>query len=238
MRKRTFSSQTQDLFGFFVNTLVFKADFEPQQTFKGLVKQTRSNMLDAYANQDVPFEQLVDVLKVERDLAHPPLFQVAFIHQETPSGLPELTDISFESVESNQVIATDLFKSDTIRQMAEHYCNLLKNAVINPKKPIAEIDYLSTKEKQQLIFDWNSSQTQFEDEITVHNKFENVVNKNPEYCALCFNGTKLSYSMLNQKANQVAHHLIDLGVKKDDIIVVCCERSFEFYIYIFAVLKA
>ncbi|KAA3617205.1 MAG: amino acid adenylation domain-containing protein [Calditrichaeota bacterium] len=252
-------STTQDLIGFFVNTLVIKADFEIPQTFIALAKQIRENMLDAYAHQDVPFEQLVDALQIERDLAHSPLFQVAFIPQDAVTKLPEIPTLDFDSFGVKGVIAkydlsvyfsefqdkfifnleynSDLFKRETIDRLASHYQMLLQKIVEEPKSRVDQVEFLSLAEKS-ITETLNSSDAQFDSHLCAHQRFEKVAEENPENTALVFAKTKLSYGELNQKANQLAHLLIEKGIGFDDIIGIHMNRSLEMVIAMLATMKA
>ncbi len=253
-------SETENLIGFFVNTLVFKADFSQAGDFKNLLKQVRENTLQAYAHQDLPFEQLVEALQPERDMSRSPLFQVAFILQNAPFDRLQLKDLTIEpfppenptskydltvyASESEQGITTfwefntDLFEESTIRRMMEHFRNLLTAVVRQPAQPIDAIDFLTTNEKELLLNKWNATERPFPDETTVHRLFEQWVDKQPDHPAAQYGEQILTYAELNARANQLAHYLIDQGVGRDEIVGISLPRSLAVPTAILAILKA
>ncbi|MBE9224383.1 amino acid adenylation domain-containing protein [Phormidium sp. LEGE 05292] len=253
-------SQTEGLIGFFVNTLVMRQQIKPEQSFIEFLQQTRQTCLDAYAHQDVPFEVLVEKLRPERSMSYNPLFQVMFAleNNESPdldfSGLEiellgvksaiakfDLTLLVMEydnQLNCSWEYATDLFEKDTIQRMAEHFEVLLKGIVDRPHQSINTLPLMTATELLQLQR-WNQTQTDYPLNQTFVNLFEQQVTKNPAQIALVFESQSLTYQQLNQKANQLAHYLIqNHQIQPDTLIGICVERSFEMIIGILAILKA
>ena len=252
--------ETEGLIGFFVNTLVLKADFAQAADFKSLLKQIRQTTLQVYAHQDLPFEQLVEALQPERDMSRSPLFQAAFILQNAPLDkieLPGLTILPFEAenrtskydltlnaaeTEDGLALAleynTDLFEAETAQRILRHYRNMLDRILANPKEKIAYLDYMDAEEKQRMLTDWNQTQTPFEREATVQRVFEALAGQSPQAVALQFGDEQLTYARLNERANQLAHHLIKRGVQKDEIVGISLPRSIDAPVSILAILKA
>jgi amino acid adenylation domain-containing protein len=253
-------SQTESLIGFFVNTLVLRNQINPEQSFIEFLQQTRSSCLDAYAHQDIPFEFLVEKLQPERSMSHNPLFQVMFAleNNESPDlSLPGLEiewlglsypvakfDLTLLVMEyDNQLncsweYATDLFSKGTIQRMAEHFEVLLKGIIDNPNQPIKTLPLMSAAELLQLQC-WNQTQFDYPQDQTLVNLFEDRVAKNPNNLALVFESQSLTYQQLNQKANQLAHYLIqNYAIKPDTLIGICVERSLEMIIGLLGILKA
>jgi len=252
--------ETEPLIGFFVNTLVLKADFSQAADFKSLLKQIRQMTLQVYAHQDLPFEQLVEALQPERDMSHSPLFQVAFILQNAPLDkieLPELTILPFQAenesskydltlnvAETEEGLAlsleynTDLFERSTAQRILQHYRNVLSAVLENPKEKIAYLDYLTAEEKQRTLLDWNQTQTPFEKEAVVQQIFEALASEHPDRPALQFGGQTVTYGQLNERANQLAHYLIDNGLQNDEIVGISMPRSLDVPVAMLAILKA
>ncbi|HBK22675.1 MAG TPA: non-ribosomal peptide synthetase [Planktothrix sp. UBA10369] len=256
--------EIEPLMGFFVNTLVMRNSLQGNPTFWELLQQVRQSVLGAYANQDVPFEQVVDVLQIERSLSYNPLFQVMFALQNAPLGdlnLPGLkaTSLAVENVrvkfdlslvleetetekgtylEGFWEYSSDLFTAERITRLVGHFQTLLKGIVTNPQQQVGELPLLMEAEKQQLLVDWNQTESPYPKNKCIHQLFEEQVTKNPDAIAIIYEQESLSYQQLNQKANQLAHYLQSLGVKPDELVGICVERSPLFIIGILGILKA
>ncbi|BAZ82712.1 non-ribosomal peptide synthetase [Sphaerospermopsis kisseleviana CS-549] len=255
-------SHTEGLIGFFVNTLVLRSKIKPEQGFINLLQQTRQTCLDAYAHQDIPFDYLVEKLQPERSLSHNPLFQVMMVLQNAAGAgvnvsLPGLDiqyleqsfpfakfDILLDLCERDEQLncmweyATDLFEASTIRRMAGHFEVLLTAITQNPQQPIYQLPITTSAEVQQLLI-WNQTDTDYPQNQTLVTLFEQQVAKTPDQIAVVFADQSLSYQELNQKANQLAHHLLQLkSISDNPLMAICIDRSLEMLIGIFAILKA
>lgn len=175
--------ELEGLIGVFINTIVLRADMQGEPSFRQLLQRVKESTLGAYANQDVPFEVIVEKLQLERDMSHNPLFQVMFILQNAPVRARRLSGMMMEPVEVHSGTSTfditfsiaemvdglntsveyntDIFNQDTIVRMVDHYCMLLTAAVAQPDRPIAEIPLLTEAERQQILFDWNDTADEF-----------------------------------------------------------------------------
>ena len=268
--------EIEPLIGFFVNTLALRTNLQGNPSFRELLQRVKQVTLDAYDHQDLPFEKLIDELGLERSLAHHPLFQVAFgLQSGTPEKieLPGLTltrfewentttffDLSLIFRETPQGLtgeweyASDLFEAQTIQRMTGHLQVLLKGIVDNPNQPINTLSLLTEDEFQQLQI-WNQTQTEYPQNQTLVDLFEQQVTKNPDNLAVVFEShvrgnrelltgnskelKTLTYQELNQKANQLAHYLIEnFQIQPDTLIGICVERSLEMIIGVLGILKA
>jgi len=254
-------SEIEGLIGFFVNTLVMRANLNGNPAFKDLLNQVKEVALGAYANQDLPFEMIVDELQPERNMSFSPLFQVVFTLQNTPQSAHQqfsnLTlqpvaaesriakfDITLSMVEQGEKLGgtfeynTDLFDEATIRRMMKHFQILLEGIVSNPNQAIAKLPLLTESEKQQLLVEWNRTAAPFPDNKCAHELFEDRVMKTPGAIAVSMNGEMLNYFELNQKANRLAHYLQRIGVGPDRLVAICVERSIDMIVGLLAILKA
>ncbi|CDG80827.1 non-ribosomal peptide synthetase [Janthinobacterium agaricidamnosum] len=153
--------QTEALIGFFVNTLVLRSRIDGAASFADLLRQVRGTALDAYAHQDVPFEQLVEALKPERQPGHTPLFQAMLLLQNMPTGTLELPGLTLSQVAAERAVAkfdltlylqeegeqlagafeynTDLFDAASIARMAGHFSHLLQAVADHPQACIDQL---------------------------------------------------------------------------------------------------
>ncbi|NQZ24680.1 MAG: amino acid adenylation domain-containing protein, partial [Colwellia sp.] len=257
--------ETEGLIGFFVNTQVLRADFDADLTFEQLLQQVKQTTLEAQDNQDLPFEQLVESLQVERSLSHTPLFQAMFNYltekgSDKEAQLVSLDSLTVEGVnwESHTAqfdltldigefetgisasfnYATDLFDESTIERLAQHWQYLLQGLVAKPNQRIAELPLLDPAEQKHIIQDWNETAVDYDSSACIHQLFEQQALNNPDNTALVFEDETLTYRVLNQKANQLAHKLRALGVTSDTLVGIAVERSLEMVIGLLAILKA
>ncbi|MEB3282827.1 MAG: amino acid adenylation domain-containing protein [Lyngbya sp.] len=253
-------AEIEKLIGFFVNTLALRVNLSGNPTFEELLQRVRQVSLEAYAHQDLPFEQLLEELKISRSLSYTPLFQIMFVLQNAPLKEVKFSDLSWSPVEiprqtakfdltlsltetDEQIVAifeynTDLFEQNTISRLAEHFQNLLEAIIVNPEQKISELTLLNQDEKQQILVEWNQTQTNYPREATIHQLFEQQVEQYPDAIALTYAEQQLTYRELNIKANQIAHYLRKIGTKTDTLIGICMERSLETFVSILGILKA
>ncbi len=248
------------LIGFFVNTLVLRADLSAQPDFYALLRDSKKMLLDAYAHQQVPFEQVVEAVQPGRSLSHSPLFQIMLVLQNNQGGQLTLPGIELSGIEVDAVVAKyditltvtehsqglwlgweynqDLFERGTIEAMAEQFERLLGSMLRDPKMPVLSVPMLSEAQQQQQL-NWHDTKVEFPEEMLVHRWFEQQVDANALAEAVVFDGQSLSYDELNRRSNRLAAYLIQCrGVKPDTLIGICCYRSWDMVIAILAVLKA
>jgi amino acid adenylation domain-containing protein len=253
-------AEIESLIGFFVNTLVLRTDLSDHPTFAELLNRVRETTLSAYAHQDLPFDLLVEELQPQRNLSHTPLFQVMFVLQNAPISAVELSGLTVEPLTSEggnakfdlTLVAeendlgisvsweynTDLFNDETITRIGENFQTLLEGIVANPQQRITKLNLLTQQQQHQLLVEWNNTETDYPQDQCIHQLFEAQVEKTPNAVAVVFENQKLTYRELNQKANQLAHYLQEMGVKPDVLVGICVERSLEMVIGILGILKA
>lgn len=249
----------EGLIGTFVNTLVLRLDLSGDPTFSDCVQRVRELALEAYANQDFPFEKLVEELQVTRDPSYGPLVQVLFNVGNAPVGdvnLHGLTWVPFEvdtgsaqfdlSLTVETVFArkayltfnTDLFERATAERMLMHYRVLLHQAVRDPDVRCSALGWLTPGEESKMVYGWNRTFESFPDQQCVFELIEEQVDRSPDAVALSMGSETLTYRALNAKANQLARRLAVLGVSPTNTVGICLERSFDMVIAVLAVWKA
>ncbi len=250
--------ETEALVGFFVNTIVLRNNLSGNPTFRELLQQVQRVAREAYANQDVPFEKLVEVLQPERSLSHMPLAQVFFVLQNLPTADQEMPglvatpqpleipiakfDLTLQlregpALEGHIEYSTDLFMPSTIERFIGHFQTLLQAIVVNPDQAIDQLPLMGAVEQQQVISAWNQTQVPISQDC-IHQIFERQVALTPDAIAVQLDDDCLTYQALNQQANQLAHHLRSLGVKPESIVGVYLERTPQMMVAFLAILKA
>ncbi|WP_099103617.1 non-ribosomal peptide synthetase [Nostoc sp. 'Peltigera malacea cyanobiont' DB3992] len=252
-------NEIESLIGFFINTLVLRIQCAGNPSFEQLLQRVQQVALDAYMHQDVPFEQLVEVLQPERSLSYNPLFQVMFILQNVPpeklelpgliltpleiENLPTKFDLTLSIKETEQELEgkchynSDLFDATTIDRMVGHFQTILAGIVTDPQQRVSELPILTKAELHQLG-EWNSTQVNYPQNKCIHELFEEQVERTPNAVALVFEDQQLTYRELNTRANQLAHHLQANNVKSEVLVGLCVERSLEMVVGLIGILKA
>ncbi|HYO67456.1 MAG TPA: amino acid adenylation domain-containing protein, partial [Archangium sp.] len=253
-------AQTEELVGFFVNTLVMRTRLDGTPTFRELLGRVKDVTLGAYANQDVPFEKLVEVLQPPRQPEHTPFFQVALVLLNTPSaelsvpGLNlRLLDVdtrtakfdftltlrqSAQGLDGALEYRSDLFEASTAARMMEHLRLLLEDAVAHPEQRLSQLSLMSEAERHRVLVEWNATATGPSRPACVHGLFEAQASRTPDAVAVVFEGSQLTYAQLERRANQLAHALNARGVRPGDRVALCLERSLEMAVAVLAVLEA
>jgi len=252
--------QIEPLIGFFVNTLALRIDASGEPTVRQLLERVRKTSLDAQNHQDLPFEQVVDIVQPLRSLSHSPLFQVMFALQSNETSewdLPGLEvaytntiydvakfDLTLGLYESENEIkgimsySTALFDRMTVERHVGYLCSMLQAMVDDVDRPAMSVDLLSKRERDLVLGQWNETQQDYPDHLCIHHLFEQQVDRAPQATALVFNSQSITYAELNERANRLAHHLVDLGVQPETRVAICVERSIAMIVGVFAVLKA
>ncbi|WP_251257250.1 non-ribosomal peptide synthetase [Bacillus velezensis] len=253
-------ADTKGMLGMFVNTLVIKGEVSPDETFEHLILAVKEKCLQAYDNQEYQFEDLVEAVEEKRDLSRNPIFDFmfglkekkkptemqgllggksAFIKRNVSKfDLSVLVECMPEGYEIDFEYCTDLFKQETIEYMARHYVTLLEEAITHPGKKLKDLHMLDLREQEKILVDFNATNVEYSREQTAVSLFENQVEKTAGNIALKFDDNKMTYAELNERANQLARTLRDLGVAPNDLVALVTERSMEMIVGILAIIKA
>lgn len=251
-------SELENLVGLFSNTLILRADLSNNPSFQELLARIKNVVLGAFANQDVPFEKLVEIFNTARDLSRQPLFQVMFVYQEFSNDdfmIPDVTvhrmDIENRNSKFDLTLFieeeidklkgcieynTNLFDAETIARYAENFVVLLENIVTDTKKQLSNLKILNQQQEHELL-EW-IDHSGFSKDKCLHELFESCVERNPSDIAISYHGNQISYDDLNKRSNQIAHGLIELKVQRNQPIAVMLETGIEQVASLLAINKA
>ncbi|WXG14266.1 amino acid adenylation domain-containing protein [Xenorhabdus griffiniae] len=252
--------EVESLIGFFVNTLALRIDLSGEPNVAELLARVRKTALAAQEHQDLPFEQVVEIVQPPRRLAHTPLFQVMFAWQSNEIvewRLPGLTISPFEQAldvvkfdlelnlfeEEDRIVgylgySTALFDQSTIERHVEYLHTILQAMVADIQQPVGEMNILAPVERQLLLETWNATVAPYPEQLCIHQLIEQQVERTPDAIAVRYENQALSYAELNARANRLAHQLMALGVIPDQPVAICVTRSLERIVGLLAVLKA
>src|SRR5215471_754690 len=248
------------LIGCFVNTLVMRGDLSGDPSFLELLARTGCTVSAAHQHQDIPFAMLVQSLGLERSPGNNPLFQVMFVLyqalepiQATPhlrmvpvnlTGQTAEFDLTLYAKETEielELICeydTDLFNQDTICRMLGHLTALLEGIAADPGQKLSGLPVLTAAERVQILDRWNDNEISYPEIACFNEGFELQAEQRPEAIAVIFEDHQITYRCVNERANQLAHHLIRLGCGPETPVGVLVEPSVEALLAVLAILKA
>lgn len=252
--------EVQGLIGLFINTILIRSQFEGNPTFRHVIARLKETCLEAYANRDLPFENLIEELQSDRDPSRNPLFQVLF-HLYTPldnlQRFPGLdvreeavyrgtakVDLAMTLTESGSSIqgsveyATDLFKARTIDRFIQHFTVLVEEIVANPDQRIDSLPLLSPTEQHQLVRTWNNTSTDYPSDVCLHDLVQQQALRTPDAIVLVYEEHQITYRELTRRTNKLANYLISLGVGPEVLVGLCHERGPELIIGLLGILQA
>ncbi|WP_061295926.1 non-ribosomal peptide synthetase/MFS transporter [Herbidospora cretacea] len=243
------------LVGMFVNTLAMRADLDGDPAFTELLDRVKDSALDAFSHQELPFDQLVNELNVERDVSRTPIFQVLFAlqnYQTGPAGADvvkvtgfsaEVTAARFdlalylfegpEGMGASFIYCTDLFRPATVERLAGSFATLLRSIAADPGARISTLNLLPADEAARVLEFGESTPPKPLEAALLHE----VVTVS-DAAAVVFGDATLTYRELDRRANHLARRLLDRGVRPGDRVAVCLEQSVDIAVAILGVLKA
>lgn len=254
-------TQTEPLIGFFVNTLPIRCTLEPDISFKDFLHATRGTCVDAFNNQDVPFDWMVDACHIERRPNQTPLFQILFALQNMPETdiaidntvintytLPSRTsmfDLSAACRETEDGLhisftySTEIFHTSTVKTIQNAYCHLLTQLPAQAERPLQEIELLSQEEKATYENELHTFYTTPIQTTTITAAFEKQTVLYPASPAIKWAEGEMSYTELNERSDKLAAFLLSsLHLNKGDAIAVLLPKSPDAVVAFLAILKA
>jgi amino acid adenylation domain-containing protein/non-ribosomal peptide synthase protein (TIGR01720 family) len=253
----------EDQIGFYVNTLALRNTVTAQENFTSIYKRIKEQTLESFDHQMYPFDSLVESLNIKRDAGRSSVFDVILILQNTGvinepvEILPSKTDIivdlgetvskfdielNFQEVGGYLVFDitynTGVYEYHMIEGLMGHYKQILEGVLSQPEIPIGKLTYISKVEEEELLQNFNATQTDYPTDITLVDLIESQVVNNPEGIALVYEGENMTYATLNEKANQVANYLRSIGITTESLVGLCMERSFEMVIGMLGIMKS
>jgi amino acid adenylation domain-containing protein len=252
-------NELEKLIGFFANTLVMRAIINPSLTFLEYLEQIKQVSLAALANQDMPFDQLVESIDPERSLAHAPLFQTMFVLQNAPQSINKETGLKISAFDIDTNVAhfdmalvvnefeneikgfieinTALIKPQTALKLLAHFKNILSEIVAEPDIKLSDIELITEVEKDIIFNKWNCNLDIDSGNTDLGKLLEESLAVNAGKEAIVFEGNTLLYREFDIKVNRIANNLKNQGVKPGDVIAVLLTRSFELIATVTAIIK-
>ncbi|WP_328222227.1 non-ribosomal peptide synthetase [Streptomyces sp. NBC_00310] len=253
-----------DLVGFFVNTLVLRTDLssgESGLTFTQLLGRVRESALEAFGNQDLPFDHVVEAVNPPRVTGRNPLFQVMLGYHYRPDGDPEVLgmptewfdmdtgmakfDLHFTFVDEARrdrltlllEYALDLYDEATARRLGRLLARLLDQVAAEPDVPVRELEVLEQAERESVLVRWNDTGHDVP-ATTLPELFRAQVARTPDALALVDGEQRLTYAELDARVERTARVLAGMGVGPERTVAVAAPRSADLVVALLAVHRA
>ncbi|HEU0299474.1 MAG TPA: amino acid adenylation domain-containing protein, partial [Longimicrobium sp.] len=253
-------SETEGLIGFFVNTLPLRGAVRADDSFRALLRREKESSLAAFDHQDLPFERIVEELRIPRDLSRNPVFQVSLMLQNAPAGTMRLAGLEIEPLEAEfdtarfdlafdlyeedggalrveTEYATDLFEHATVGRMVAHLKRLLSHAAAAPDAPVSRLPLLDEDERTAVVERWNATAREWPF-APVHRLFAEQAARTPDAVAVEGVDGALTYAQLDALSAGVAAALRARGAGRGTLVAVCAERSARMVAALLGVLRA
>ncbi|MFD6158690.1 amino acid adenylation domain-containing protein, partial [Nocardia sp. NPDC060255] len=256
-----------DLIGMFVNTLVFRTKIDAGEAFTELLARQRETDIQAFANADVPFERLVEVLNPVRSTARHPLFQVGLSFQNLAQAGLELPGLAVSGLDIDTALsqfdlhliatdrysdagepegitgfftyATDMFERDTVQGFVDRFARLIGAIIAAPRTSVGDIELLDVAERAQLVTGRNATDNAVDTAATLVSLLDASVAAGPKEVALVTeDGASITYGDLDARVNRLARHLISIGVGPESRVALAFRRSVDLIVAMYAVSKS
>ncbi|MEZ5394982.1 MAG: condensation domain-containing protein [Bryobacterales bacterium] len=251
--------ELERIIGFFINPIVLRTDLSGDPTVSELLRRVNTSTQGALANQEIPFDKLVEEIRPVRDLSYHPLFQVMFTLQNSPLRIQldgvQAEPIAFDngtskfdllielweehgSVRGRFEFDTDLFLKSTVQDLVRHYQTLLESMVDNPSAPVSRLRLLTDEEERRLLTDWNATEEPALESQDFFARFEAAAAKYPDQTAVSDDTGSWTYAELRARSASLAARLRALGVGKDSIVGISLDRTRDLIACVAAVIAA
>ncbi|WP_037181639.1 non-ribosomal peptide synthetase [Rhodococcoides fascians] len=250
-----------DMIGMFVNTLVLRTDVDTAASFEDLLDTVRRTDLAAFANADLPFERLVEILDPARSAARHPLFQVALFFQNLGRSSLELPNLSVSAVDFDAGIAkfdlqvavsepvdgngwsvefayaTDLFDPASVETLERRFLRVLEQITDEPTVIVGDIELVAADEAELLVAGWNETGRTVDDAMLL-DRFADAARETPNAVAVVYEDDSLTYGEFAARVDELARVLVDAGAGPDALVAIAMRRSIDLVVGMYAVLRA
>jgi amino acid adenylation domain-containing protein len=232
--------------GTFSKILPIRFLFNDDSSFPEILELTRNKINDAFENQEVFDEQLIQKTIGKETINQSDLFNVFFEFQnkltdakgeDTGSDLSLHIQQADESFECILKYNKNLFTNETIERLGGHFKTLLKAIAENIDLPVLMLSFLTEREKNQILIKWNNTKADYPKDKCIHQLFEEQAEKTPDAIAVVYENEQITYAELNSSANRLASYLSRRGACEDQLVALFVERGIDMITGLLAISK-
>jgi amino acid adenylation domain-containing protein len=255
----------EDQIGFYVNMLALRTRFDKEDNYSRLLQRVKQVTLGAYEHQVYPFDALVDDVYRNSDKSRHPLFDVVVVLQNTNYGSREeasaslgdvnvtpyggadrivsLFDMRLDFREADDALFfmveynSDIYDRERMERFGDNLIHLMEAIVLQPAVPLRRLNYISSREQQQLLA--NISQAAYPETTTIVELFEAQVDRTPDHVAITLHDSAITYRMLDERANRIAGFLIhERKLQPEEGVAIILGREPDCIAAMLGILKA
>jgi amino acid adenylation domain-containing protein len=248
------------LIGMFLNTVVLRAQLDGDTAFAALLQRVRDSQIEALSHGNVSFDELLQILSPGRSAQKSQLFQVFYSYQDGGQPRSQLGDVALENEPSFTGFAmtdltfwvrdhgdgmwlalegaSDLFEAETCNRFFRSWRRLLEAIADDPSLTLGQLPAMSAEDEVHVVHELNDTARPWDDGTLVHRMFERAVDRRPDTVALLFEDQSITFRELDQRANRLAHYLVERGVGPESLVGLCVHKSIEQVVAMLAILKA
>ena len=247
----------EQMVGLFINTIPVRIKKSRGQKFSEMIRQIQEESLDSKKHEYISLAEIQSATQLKQGLIdHIMVFENYPVQKELEKQ--EDTGFTVQRFEASEQTNYDfniviypgeeisiklsynqcVYAKEMIERTAGHICEVINKLAEDPSIVVEDIEIITQEEKQQILYDFNDTKAEYPKDKTIHQLFEEQVEKTPDNIAVVYEDRQLTYRELNEKSNQLARLMRRKGVKPDSIVGIMVERSLEMIIGIMGVLKA
>lgn len=249
----------EKVMGFFLNTLPIRTRIQAGDDFRSVLRQVRGTFMEAVDHSHLPFEQIAELARHKPPTQPGSLFQVMFVLVETGAGgwqlggvRPQPLPVHTGTSKSDLTLSItaegetwlcdleypeDLFTAASAARMAGHFEELLRSILANPAQPVGRLNLVPLAERRLLLEEWNRTGREYPRDQSVSALFVEQAMRTPDAVAVVFQAQSLTYRELNERSNQWARRLRQLGMRPGSVVALAVDRSIEFAVAVLGILK-
>lgn len=253
-------AEINQVIGFFVNTLIIRNLLDKDATLGEFIKTVRDNAVEAFSNQDIPFERLVQDLNIPRDVSRSAVFQTLFMYQDVRNRKNDFGELGVIQVnKARAAVQTDLdfwvkrtnagmvgafeysdalFREESVRSMLDHLLYLLRNMPQWLDVPLSQLDIIPEQYRHRMLSQWNDTAQTFSEELTLHGLIGSGLAAASQGGSVVFREREIPFDQLDRESTQLAHHLIERGVRVNTLVGICMGRSEQLLLAVLSIWKA
>ncbi|MDO5977225.1 non-ribosomal peptide synthetase/type I polyketide synthase, partial [Flavivirga jejuensis] len=245
--------------GYFAHIIPLASRYDPSQSISDYLSILKQRLFDAYDHQEYPYADFINLLQKETKIKPEEFINVLFnfdvtiddiemegmqLQLEEHKPLYNAFDIAFNVVENSEGLIVSLnhrqsaLSNATAKEFLDCFKHVLSQIISNPALLLPDIEVVSNLQKQEILYDFNNTKEDYPEDKTIVDLFQEQVKKTPNDVAVVFEEETLTYRMLDKRSNQLARYLLKRGVKEEDLVGICIDRSLEMIIGVLGILKA